>query len=105
MLGNFSSKNRPDFVHLNFGYRVTPKDVVSTELKTWKYAWPLEIPYGDSFEAPNEKYQDMFAPSVLLLLIKDFYGKELMRLFMHLTQGRHILMIMTKRFKMAINCL
>ena len=56
MLGNFSSKNRPDFVQLNFGYRVTPKDVVSIELKTWKYAWPLGIPYGKSYEAPEEKY-------------------------------------------------
>lgn len=56
MLGNLSSKNKPDFAQLNFGYRISPKDVVSVELKTWKYAWPLGIPYGDSFEAPEEKY-------------------------------------------------
>lgn len=57
VLANFvPDDNKPDFVQLNFGYRITPKDVVSVELKTWKYAWPLGIPYGDSFEAPDERY-------------------------------------------------
>ena len=48
--------NKPDYAQFNIGYRLTPKDVVSVELKTWKYAWPLGIPYGESFEAPEEKY-------------------------------------------------
>ncbi|WP_417611008.1 hypothetical protein [Owenweeksia hongkongensis] len=56
MLGNFLPNNKPDFVQLNFGYRITGKDVISLELKTWKYAWPLGIPYGKSFEAPEEKF-------------------------------------------------
>lgn len=30
--------------------------MVSIELITWKYAWPLGIPFGKSFEAPREKY-------------------------------------------------
>lgn len=58
ILGNFlpDDPNPPDFVQLNFGYRITPKDVISLEAKTWRYAWPLGIPYGKSFEAPEEKY-------------------------------------------------
>jgi hypothetical protein len=58
MLGNFipDDPNPPDFIQLNFGYRITPKDVISIEAKTWKYAWPLGIPYGKSFQAPEEKY-------------------------------------------------
>jgi len=58
MLGNFfpDDPNPPDFIQLNFGYRITPKDVVSIEAKTWKYAWPLGIPYGKSYQAPQEKY-------------------------------------------------
>lgn len=56
VLGNFAKTNKPDFAQLNFGYRLTEKDVVSVELKTWKYAWSLGIPYGDSFEAPEEKF-------------------------------------------------
>ena len=39
MLGNFAKVNNPEFVQLNLGYRLTEKDVVSLELKTWKYAW------------------------------------------------------------------
>jgi hypothetical protein len=58
MLGNLipDDPNPPDFVQLNFGYRITPKDVISLEAKTWKYAWPLGIPYGKSFQDPEEKY-------------------------------------------------
>lgn len=56
MLGNLSSVNRPDFVQLNFGYRITGKDVISLELKTWKYAWSLGIPYGKSFQAAEEEF-------------------------------------------------
>lgn len=56
MLGNLFPENRPDFVQLNLGYRITGKDVVSLELKTWKYAWPLGIPYGESFEIPEEEF-------------------------------------------------
>ncbi|MEO7081161.1 MAG: hypothetical protein ABIY71_06510, partial [Flavobacteriales bacterium] len=56
MLGNFDTRNSPDFVQLNFGYRITGRDVVSLELKTWKYAWPLGIPYGTFYEAPSEQF-------------------------------------------------
>jgi len=49
-------KNSPDFAQLSLGYRLTGKDVVSLEVKTWKYAWSLGIPYGISFEAPAEKF-------------------------------------------------
>jgi hypothetical protein len=58
VLANLNTKdnNAPDFVQLNFGYRITPKDVISLETKTWKTAWPIGIPYGKSFEAPGEGY-------------------------------------------------
>lgn len=58
LLGNFipDDPNPPDFAQLNFGYRLTPKDVVSLEMNTWKYAWPLGIPYGPKKTHPDEKY-------------------------------------------------
>ena len=56
MLGNFVPGPAPKFVQLNAGYRITPKDVISIEAKTWEYSWPLGIPYGKFFEAPEEKY-------------------------------------------------
>ena len=48
--------NPPQMVYLNFGYRITRKDVISLEFKTWKYAWPIGIPYGKSFEAEGEGF-------------------------------------------------
>ncbi len=58
LLGNFipDDPNPPELIQLHFGYHITPKDVVSVELKTWRYAWPLGIPYGESFQAPGENY-------------------------------------------------
>lgn len=56
VLGNLLPTNKPDFVQVNLGYRLTRKDVISLELKTWKYQWPLGIPYGKSYEAPAEEF-------------------------------------------------
>jgi hypothetical protein len=43
LLGNLASTNSPDFAQLNIGYRISRKDVVTLEPKTWKYAWPNGI--------------------------------------------------------------
>lgn len=58
VLGNFipDDPNPPGFFQFNFGYRLNPKNTVSVEVKTWKYAWPLGIPYGDAYNADDEKY-------------------------------------------------
>lgn len=48
--------NPPEMIYLNLGYRVTGKDVISLEFKTWKYAWPIGIPFGKSFEAEGEGF-------------------------------------------------
>ena len=58
LLGNFipNDPNPPQYFQLNFGYRITPKDVVSFEFKRSIYAWPLGIPFGPSFDAPGLNY-------------------------------------------------
>ena len=56
MLGNFSKVNNPEYVQLNVGYRITPKDVVSFEFKRSVYSWPIGIPFGPSFDAPGLNY-------------------------------------------------
>lgn len=58
VLGNFipNDKNPPEYVQLNFGYRLTRKDVVSVEFKRSIYAWPLGIPFGPSFDKPGLNY-------------------------------------------------
>jgi len=77
VLGNFAKSNKPDFAQLNLGYRLTGKDVVSLELKTWKYAWSLGIPYGDTFEAPEEEF-----PGFISYLWKGLYaGVHVMNAF------------------------
>lgn len=77
MLGNLSAKNKPDFVQLNLGYRITPKDVVSIELKTWKYAWSLGIPYGKSFEALEEEFPGYIREFGVALAYQRFLWKGL----------------------------
>jgi len=42
--------NPPNYGQVNLGYRITGKDAVSFELRTWKSGWPIGIPYGKSFE-------------------------------------------------------
>lgn len=77
MLGNLDTKNSPDFVQLNFGYRLTGRDVISLELKTWKYGWPLGIPYGKSFEAPEEKFPGFVREFGFALAYQRFWWKGL----------------------------
>lgn len=77
MLGNLIPKNRPDFIQLNFGYRITPKDAVSIEAKTWKYAWPLGIPYGSSYEAPEEEFPGDIKEYGIALAYQRFLWKGL----------------------------
>jgi len=58
MLGNLipDDPNAPEYVQLNVGYRLTPKDVVSFEFKRSVYNWPIGIPFGPSFDAPGLNY-------------------------------------------------
>ena len=56
MLGNFSKVNNPEYVQLNFGYRITPKDVISLDFKRSIYAWPIGIPIGPSLDKPGLNY-------------------------------------------------
>lgn len=77
MLGNLDTKNKPDFVQLNFGYRLSGKNVISLELKTWKYAWPLGIPYGSTFEAPDLKFPGYIREYGFALAYQRFLWKGL----------------------------
>lgn len=77
VLGNLLPENKPDFVQLNFGYRLTGKDAISLELKTWKYAWSLGIPYGSSFEAPEEKFPGYVREFGFALVYQRFLWKGL----------------------------
>lgn len=72
---NTADPNAPNFAQLNFGYRITPENVISIEAKTWKYAWPLGIPYGKSRTDPNEKYPGYVRSSGIGLVYQHFWWK------------------------------
>lgn len=56
LLGNLDDTNNPEYIQLNAGYRITPKDVVQFRFKRSIYAWPLGIPFGPNFDAPGLNY-------------------------------------------------
>ncbi len=77
MLGNLVPQNKPDFLQLNLGYRLTRNDAISVEIKTWKYAWSLGIPYGKSFEAPEEKFPGYIREIGIAFAYQRFFWKGL----------------------------
>lgn len=58
LLGNLAPTNPPDFVQLNLGYRLSGKDVITLEPKTWKYAWPNGIHpfFNKAYGKEEEKF-------------------------------------------------
>ena len=78
VLGNLASKNKPDFIQLNFGYRITGKDVISLELKTWKYAWPLGVPYGKAFNSAAEEFPGYIREYGFAIAYQRFFWKGML---------------------------
>ena len=56
LLGNFDKTNNPEFIQINAGYRITPKDVIHFKFKRSIYSWPIGIPFGPDFDAPGLNY-------------------------------------------------
>jgi hypothetical protein len=58
MLGNFipDDPNPPEYVQLNVGYWITPKDVISFRFKRSIYNFPLGLPWGKLLEEPRGQY-------------------------------------------------
>ncbi|UTW62432.1 hypothetical protein KFE98_20905 [bacterium SCSIO 12741] len=48
--------NPPDFVLLSAGKWLNRKNTLAIEAITWKYNAPLGIPYGPSYESPDEEF-------------------------------------------------
>jgi hypothetical protein len=79
MLGNLATVNKPDFVQLNLGYRITGKDVVSLELITWKYAWPLGINpiVNKAYGTAEEKFPGYIREYGVALAYQRYFWKGL----------------------------
>jgi len=55
MLANLAP-DPPSYYQLNYGYRVTSRDVVSLEFITWTYKGPLGRQYGPNYGNPESDY-------------------------------------------------
>ncbi len=78
MLANLvPDNNPPGMFYLNLGYRITGKDVISLEFKTWKYGWPIGIPYGKSFEAEGEGFPGHIREHGVSINYQRFFWKGL----------------------------
>lgn len=79
VLGNFipNDPNPPEFVQLNVGYRITPKNVFFLEFKRSRFAFPLGIPWGDSFDAPGENYPGYVRQNVIGIAYNHFWWEGL----------------------------
>jgi len=79
LVGNLAPVNPPNFFQLNLGYRITGKDVLSVELITWKYAWPLGINpfYNKAYGTPEEKYPGYVRDYGIGLAYQRYFWKGL----------------------------
>jgi hypothetical protein len=67
LLGNFDKVNNPEYVQLNVGYRITPKDVILFRFKRSIYSFPIGLPFGPSFDKPGEElpgHARILAPTI-----------------------------------------
>ena len=65
----------PEYFQLNYGYRITPKDVLSVEAITWAYQAPLGIPYGPDFDQAEFNYPGKVKAYGVGLAYKRFIWK------------------------------
>jgi hypothetical protein len=77
MLGNLLPEEKPNFIQLNFGYRITNKDVVSLEIKTWRYHQPLGIQYGKLYNLPENKFPGFVSETGFAVAYQRFLWKGL----------------------------
>lgn len=78
LIGNFNKTNPPNFAQLNIGYRITGKDAITIEPKTWKYAWPNGIhPFlNKSYGKVEEKFPGYVREYGLSVAYQRFFGKS-----------------------------
>ena len=65
----------PQFYQLNYGYRITAKDVLTLEAITWTYRGPLGRQYGPDFDNPDSEFPGMVQAFGAGLAYKRFLWK------------------------------
>ena len=79
LLGNFTTVDPPNFAQINFGYRITGKDVISLELITWKHSFPLGINpfYNKHYGKLEVKYPGYIREYGIGLVYQRYFWKGL----------------------------
>ena len=77
LLGNLAGTNPPQFLQFNIGYRISGKDVITAEPKTWKYAWPNGIHpfFNPSYGKPEERFPGYVREYGIAFSYQRFFGK------------------------------
>jgi len=91
VLFNVFEKPSPSFYQLNYGYSLSPKDVLIVEAITWTYNSPLGIPFGDSFDDPEKAYPGYIREFGIGLAYKRFIWKDFYSTFHATPLLRHYL--------------
>ena len=69
--------NPPSFYQLNYGYRLSSKETIIVEAITWEYEAPLGIPYGASFDSPDENFPGYVKDTGIGMTYHRFLYKKL----------------------------
>ena len=69
--------NPPHYYQLNYGYRLTSKDVISIEAITWEYNGPLGRPYGSDYGSDNSNFAGSIKAFGVGLVYKRFLWEGL----------------------------
>ncbi len=56
LLGNLTKEHNPEYIQINAGYSITPKDVIHFRFKRSVYDWPLGTPWGKIFDGTEDSY-------------------------------------------------
>ena len=76
MVGNFLP-DPPNYYQLNYGYRLSSKDVLSIEAITWEYNGPLGRQYGEDFDNINSNFAGSVKAYGIGLVYKRFLWKNM----------------------------
>lgn len=75
MLANLG-ENSGNYYQLNYGYRITQKNVISAEAVTWTYKAPLGIPYGPDKENKDTEFPGKVQAYGIGLAYKHFLWRR-----------------------------
>ena len=75
MLANFTNDS-PHYGHLEISKAINPTSLIGVEFLTWQYSNPLGIPYGPSYESPEEAFPGTVKDTGLGVSYQNFFHNQ-----------------------------